>query len=385
MSTLKVDSIVDGGGSGAPTAPNGLTVGTTAIPTSGALSNRNLIINGAMQVAQRGASGTSAGIGTEDYLSVDRWAVNADGGGSQLSVDVSTDAPDGFSKSLYISPDASVPTLTGGHRIILKHKIEGQDLAQWSYATAECKPLTLSFWVKSNVTGNVGIILGATEICGQTYSINTSGAWEYKTVTFPASVVGSLISYDNTAGLSLDMWLAAGPAFQGTYAGDGVWTTAANTSYTQASNINLYSNTANDFYITGVQLEVGDTATPFEHRSYGDELAKCQRYYFLLASGTDQTIPTGSYYSSTLIASTVQFPVTMRTTPSLVQTTGAGYYGIYANSTLDTFDSFTSTGRAQPNGVSLDSNGVGASGTAGDSGPMKTNNASAYVAFDAEL
>ena len=246
----------------------------------GALSNRNLIINGAMQVAQRGTSATHGGSGTEDYLSSDRWAVNADGGGSQISVDVSTDAPDGFSNSLLISPDASVTTLTGGHRIILKHKIEGQNLAQWGYATASAKPLTLSFWVKSNVTGDVSVVLNATEICGQTYTINTSGAWEYKSITFPASATGSLITYDNTTGLSVDMWLVAGPAFQGTYAGDGVWTTAANTSYTQASNINLYSSASNTFQITGVQLEVGDTATPFEHpRSYGDELARCKRYY----------------------------------------------------------------------------------------------------------
>ena len=284
----------------------------------GALSNRNLIINGAMNVSQRGTSATSAGIGTENYLSVDRWAINSDGSGSQLSVDVSTDAPDGFSKSLYISPDASVPTLTGAHRIILKHKIEGQNLTQWSYATAGCKPLTLSFWVKSNVTGNVGIILAATEICGQTYSINTSGVWEYKTITLPASVVGSLISYDNTTGLSLDMWLAAGPVFQGTYAGDGVWTANAVGSYTQASNINLYSSTSNYFQITGVQLEVGDTATPFEHRSHDQEHTLCQRYFQRFGGGgTAERMGVGGWNNSTSADMLVCLAHEMRVSPTV--------------------------------------------------------------------
>ena len=352
--------------------------------SDGALSNRNLIINGAMQVAQRGTSGTSAGTGTENYLSVDRWAINSDGSGSQLSVDVSSDAPDGFSKSLYISPDAAVPTPSGGNRLILKHKIEGQNLTQWAYATASAKPLTLSFWVKSNVTGNVGIVLNTTEICGQTYSIDLSNTWEYKSITFPASATGTLISYDNTVGLSLDMWLTASPVFQGTYAGDGVWTTNVVTSYTQASNINLYSSTSNYFQITGVQLEVGDTATPFEHRSYGDELARCQRYYQTINSAS------GMSASTTLAQFNVPFPVEMRTTPtaSISDASGVTCARItdhYFTDTTITSGAFITLSNSSSSGVRAQIGSFSGLTQGRFVGFLPSGSYSSFMRFDAEL
>ena len=105
----------------------------------------------------------------------------------------------------------------------------------------------------------------------------------------------------------------------------------------------------------------------------------------MLASGLNKSLPTGSYYSSSLVTTTVQFPVTMRSAPTLDSISGSEYYGIYSNSGFDGFTHFTSTGRAQISGITLDANGSGASGTVGFSGPMKTNNANAYVALDAEL
>jgi hypothetical protein len=105
----------------------------------------------------------------------------------------------------------------------------------------------------------------------------------------------------------------------------------------------------------------------------------------MLASGDEQSMPTGSYYSSTLVTMPVQFPVTMRSAPSLDSPTGTDYYGIYRDGAFDSFNSFTSTGRPSVNGITVDSNDTGASGTAGHSGPLKTDNASAYLAFDAEL
>ena len=269
----------------------------------GALSNRNLIINGAMQVAQRGTVGTHPALGTSKYPSVDRWKFNVDSGGSVLSVDQSTDVPNGFAKSLYLSPDTTA-TMTGSRRVIFEQSIEGQNLAAWGYGTTDAQPLTLSFWVKSNLTGNVGLTLKTAELCGQTYSIDVADTWEYKTVTFPANAAGTPLTYDNTVGALLSMFVSSSSIFTGTYAGDGVWTAITNSSLTDGTGFNIYSSISNYLNITGVQLEVGDTATPFEHRSYGQELALCQRYY-------ETTYPNGA-----AVGSVNDGPIHFRALPS---------------------------------------------------------------------
>ncbi|MGB4113213.1 MAG: hypothetical protein WBK15_09275 [Yoonia sp.] len=302
------------------------------------MSNRNLIINGAMQVAQRGTSGTHPGAGTGVYLSADRWYCNVDGGGSDLSVDVSTDAPSGFANSLYLSPDAATATLTGAQRLIVEQKIEGQNLAAWGYGTAGAKPLTMSFWVKSNLTGNVALVLESTEICGQTYSINVADTWEYKTVTFPANVSGTPVVYDNTGVTKLRMFVSASSIFTGTYAGDGVWTTIANSSSTDGTGFNLYSDIANYLNITGVQLEVGDTATPFEHRSYGDELARCQRYYEYGRYYVQASAVSGS------LGTTATFKQFKRATPTVTFANLTGVIGGIASTGLDSVRSYGSVG-----------------------------------------
>ena len=283
--------------------------------SDGALSNRNLIINGAMTVAQRGTVGTHPAAGTGIYPSVDRWKFNVDSGGSPLSVDQSTDAPNGFSKSLYLSPDTTA-TMTGSRRVIFEQSIEGQNLASWGYGTVDAKPLTLSFWVKSNLTGDVTASLKTAEYCGQTYSIDVADTWEYKTVTFPANAAGTPLTYDNTAGAVVQMYISVSSIFTGTYAGDGVWTAISNASSTAGTGFNLYSDIANYINITGVQLEVGDTATPFEHRSYGQELALCQRYYYQDTTASHfvrsfSCVSLGNLYED------YPLPTIMRTTPSV--------------------------------------------------------------------
>jgi hypothetical protein len=174
--------------------------------------------------------------------------------------------------------------------------------------------------------------------------------------------------------------LGIGPDLQATA---GAWTSGNKRTATGETQVIGTLNAT--WFITGVQLEVGSVATPFERRPYGTELALCQRYFYILCNGTAQTIPTGSYYNSTLIAVAVQLPVEMRTAPSIYQVSGTDYFIIYANNTSDTFNAFTGLVRASSRCVAIDADGGGVSGTVGHSGPIATNNAAARLGFQAEL
>ena len=346
----------------------------------GALSNRNLIINGAMQVAQRGTS--YSGSSFAGYFTVDRFRLDTNSSGT-LTTSQDSDAPVGFGSSYKIDctvSDAS-PDYTSFYT-----QLEGQDVQSIGKGTADAKEVTVSFWVKTNLVGTYPLNLRDVDNnrwCYLSYEVDTAGTWEYKTVTFPADTTGSLDN-DASNSLTLEWWFSAGASYTGTTPTSS-WVTRDDNKRADLLTVNMGSSTSNYINITGVQLEVGDTATPFEHRSYGDELARCQRYFFMLASGDEQSMPTGSYYSSTLVTMPVQFPVTMRSAPSLDSPTGTDYYGIYRNGAFDSFTSFSAIDRSSVNGATLDSTNRGASGTAGHSGPLKTDNASAYVAFDAEL
>ena len=243
--------------------------------SDGALSNRNLIINGAMQVAQRGTS--FAGLTTSQYT-LDRW-YPTESGSVAFTVTKEADGPDGFASSLKINVDTPNASLAAGDFFILEHLFEGQNLQALKKGTANALPVTLSFWVKSNVTG--------TFICefddndnsrniNKSYTVNSSGTWEYKTITFEGDTSGA---FDNDANFSarLMWWLDAGSNFRGGTLATA-WEPTNNVDRVEGS-VTFADTTNNYFQITGVQLEVGDTATPFEHRSYGQELALCQRYY----------------------------------------------------------------------------------------------------------
>mgnify|MGYP001039332501 CR=1 FL=1 len=334
MSTLKVDSIVDGGGSGAPTAPNGLTVGTTAIPTSGALSNRNLIINGAMQVAQRG---TSVTVGSGTYL-CDRFFCTKTGTAA-LTYEQSSDAPDGFNKSAKITVDTAQALQASDYTQFTTH-IEGYDISHLGLGTPQAKQITLSFWVKSSLTGSFGLALanGAVDKNYVTsYSISSASTWEYKTITLTGAVDGTWVT-NNTRAFSIYWDLGIGPTYSTST--QDTWITAFNFGLNGA--VKLKETAGATFQITGVQLELGDTATPFEHRSYGDELAKCQRYYyrwgFSDAYFSSGTIPFQGYADSVAGIDIWQnYNVEMRARPSITvsgtwsSSNVSSFYGRFQN------------------------------------------------------
>jgi hypothetical protein len=242
--------------------------------SAGALSNRNKIINGAMTIDQRNA-GAAVTLGATASFPVDRWKSHEDTDGSATAQQVS-DAPAGFSNSIKVTVTSTDASLTGLQYFDVRQQIEGYNIADLSFGTAAAKAVTISFWVKSSVTGTYGggISNGAfNRSYPFTYSISAADTWEYKTITISGDTSGTWTTTNGT-GMYLFFNLGSGPDYAGTA---GQWNAAGDLAATGTTN--LIATNGATFYLTGVQLEAGDTATPFEHRSYGQELALCQRYF----------------------------------------------------------------------------------------------------------
>lgn len=285
------------GGAGEPTLAEGMFAYTTDTNTlwlyngsswvnllgsdigEQALSNRNVIINGAMQVAQRGTS--TASITTGGYYTADRWniATNAVLSGWTQSVEADAPTGSGFRNSLKMLCTTAKASLSANDLMQIQQNFEGQNVQQFLKGTSSAKQFALSFWVKSNTTGTYTITLvdnDNTRTVSAAYTISASATWEKKTVTFPADTTGALDN-DNAASLRLNFTLLAGTDFtSGTLGTTWASSVSANRSVGQT---NLAATLNNYWQVTGVQLEAGAVATPFEFEDYGTTLAKCQRYY----------------------------------------------------------------------------------------------------------
>lgn len=287
---------------------------------------RNLIINGAMQVAQRGTSAT--GLTTGGYRTVDRHYIQITSAGT-WTVTQSTDTPtgEGFSKSLKYECTTANASLGAASSIRIQNKIEGQNLQSLAYGTSSAKSITVSFWVKSSKTGTYVFDLQNTDnsriSCG-TYTISSANTWEKKTITL-AGDTSQGFDDDNNGSLTVSWWLAAGSNFTtGTQA--TVWEAQDNTNRAVALTVNLADTIGNTFYITGVQLELGNAASPFEHRSYGEEIILCYRYYQQI-SASDR-IPVTVAQASNVFSKNLLLFSPMRTQPSL-STSGAYSFDEY--------------------------------------------------------
>jgi len=280
---------------------------------------RNLIINGAMQVAQRGTSVT--GVTTSQYGACDRWKI-LEGADAVLTLSQDTDAPDGFDNSLKIVPTTEDSSVSSGDYAVLNQTIEASSVKGAATGTSSSRPFSLSFWVKSNVTGTycVELYVSSSTNVSAEYTINQAGVWEYKTIDYPPSQ--NAFGSDN---LSVQFWLLAGSAYSGGSSVKRVWSSGDNTR--AVGQVNVLSSTSNYFQITGVQLELGKVATPFEHRSYGEELALCQRYYNSLDGLVNYP---ASAYSANDVFSAVLFPCEMRTSP----TVSISSHDVYATGAL---------------------------------------------------
>jgi len=251
--------------------------------------NRNLIINGAMQVSQRG---DSTGVSTQGYHGPDRFDLGINGRDQfVVSISQAADGPDGYSNSFKLQTTTAETSITDTEYVIVRQIVEAQNLQHLAYGTSSAKQLTASFYVKSSITGTFGVFMyqyDGGRIIGSTYTINSANTWEYKTVTF-AGDTGGTINDDNGNGQYLAFTLAAGSDLTTTDNTSWGAYSAGKLGYGHSTGANAVMTTTNaTWQVTGVQLEVGDTATDFEHRTFGDEFARCLRYYEKLGgSGAD--------------------------------------------------------------------------------------------------
>lgn len=321
MSTIAVNAITDANG-GATTTINSVT------PNANNVIGKNLIINGAMQIAQRGTSTT--GVTGSNYYTCDRYKTILTSLGT-WTVEQSTDAPDGFSNSLKHSCTTADASPAAADILYLLQIIESQNLQQIAKGTASAKSLTCSFWVKSNKTGTYIVGLQEfqnTRYIANSYTINAANTWEKKTITFAGDTTGALAN-NNSAGLYLQFYLGSGSNYSsGTLATS--WESTVNVNRA-VGQVNLADSTSNYINITGVQLEVGDAATEFEHRPYTTEYQLCQRYFENI--GVDTAAAIWSSYGATVNYLNWQFKVEKRTIPTIsgaVQGTAGGSYVTHA-------------------------------------------------------
>jgi hypothetical protein len=297
------------------------------IKTEELVNNRNKIINGAMEIAQRG---TEAVTGSADNkYPVDRFGTQkvgiASGG---YTAQQSSIAPNGFVNSVAITVTSS-SSVTGTDRATFFQFVEGLNCSDLNWGTANAKTVTLSFWVRSSLTGTFGGAVNNSDVNRTypfTYSISATNTWEQKSVTIPGDTSGTWLT-TNGVGVRIYFGIGVGPDRTGTA---GSWAGADYRSATGATNI-IGTNGAT-WYITGVQLEVGSVATPFERRPYGMELQLCQRYYYKITQSTSNAYfpSVGLCRTTTSSRNSIQFPVLMRTVPTSLETTGtASDYRLY--------------------------------------------------------
>jgi hypothetical protein len=270
-----------------------------------------------MQVAQRGTSTT--GVNSNTYASLDRFKTLTNEG--TFTVSQSSEAPAGFANSYKLDCTTADTSLAAAGKVNIDTYLEGQDLQQIQKGLSTAKQVTLSFWVKSSVTGTYIVELfdvDNSRHINKSYSISSADTWEKKEILIDADTTGAF-GNDNGASLQIRWWLAAGSNWtSGTLA--TTWQAQDNTDRAVGLSVNIASSTSNEFYLTGVQLEVGTVATEFEHRSFGEELALCQRYFFKLDFPITNTIGTAFRGTTNSGRITLICPTPLRTLPSINST-----------------------------------------------------------------
>ena len=319
---------------------------SSTLATQNALGVRNLIINGDMRIAQRGTSVT--GKTTGGYNTVDRFIYS--NGGETITEEQSTDVPtgQGFSNS-FKATITTANTPTGSAQSYIATRLEGQNLQHLKFGTSSAETLTLSFWIKTNFTDQITLWLwnpDANRHIAYALNVSASGTWEKVTWTIDGDTAGS-INNDNGVGLQLRWILSAGGNFQGGTL-DTTWGPITTAGRYQGQG-NFTGTTSNYINITGVQLEVG-SATPFEHRPYDMEFARCQRYYNRIY---DIWCDSAVHVNGGRLMVRVDYPVQMRANPTVT-----------TNTVSNTSCTFQSSNRTNTNGTHLYANSTTATGDA---------------------
>ena len=254
---------------------SGIVTATSFVPSQGQLSNRNKVINGAMTVSQRATSFAAA----NNVFTLDRHKIFGSHDGA-VTVTQSATSPDGFAKSLKVDVTTADTSIAAGQYIQLNHRIEAQNLQDLAFGTSAAKTITVSFYVRSNVTGNYSFAIqlpdNSNKQVSLVYTINSADTWERKTFSIAGDTSGG-INDDNGNGFNIFWNLAIGTTYtSGTQR--SAWHAYADADFAAGHAVNLLSSTSNEWHLTGVQVEVGPVATPFEHRTFADEITRCSRY-----------------------------------------------------------------------------------------------------------
>jgi hypothetical protein len=363
---------------------NGVTFNDASLQGAAASPNvlKNRIINGAMVIDQRNAGASvTVNTGSQYFYAVDRFLGVGQVSDGVFTMQQNTSVPtgQGFVNSIKATITTADASIGATQQYFIAQTIEGYNVADLQYGTANAKTVTLSFWVNCSVTGTFsGCFMNENSDRSYpfTYTISVANTWEQKTITIAGDTTGTWAT-TNGLGLSVQWSLGSGSSRSGTA---NTWAAARYHGATGATT--LISTLSATFYITGVQLEVGSTATPFERRLYNQELANCQRYYYMHARGVSQVIGNGYYWSSSEFDSIFSYPVTMRAIPTLDSSTGTNFYGADRTNGTNTFNSWTAQGTT-PQSVNIYN--ASASGTSGVAGGARTLTSGAYVALNAEL
>ena len=288
--------------------------GSSLTNLSTPLGNRNMIINGAAMISQRLGTNTYNLTSASSWYPVDRFQCWAVGGGS-LTIQQSSDAPAGFQNSIMFTVNAAdTDALSVGNTYyIMQQRIEGYDTRRLNMGQSSAQSSTLSFWVKSDLAGTYCVMLNnqlQNRCYTKEFTVSNTNTWEYKTITYPGDTTGTWY-HDEQGGVQLNWCLASGSGYQGTA---NQW----NTSWRDhtSNQVNFMATSGNKIRFTGIQLEKGTTATEFEHRTYEEEHARCQRFYQKIPANSGVYVPMNGSYARI----NVLFPTTMRTTPSVTLT-----------------------------------------------------------------
>ena len=352
-----------------------------------ALGNKNLVKNGAMVVAQRATSAsgnTTGGIKTVDRMNPEI------GSAGTWTHSQSTEVPSGqgFVNSFKLDCTTENASLSASGVVIFGYRMEGIELQRLNYGTSGAKNTVLSFWVKTNKTGNYVVqfqnIRSTNKTCSLLYTVSSANTWQKVEFPIPADTAAT---FDNDNALSgiLYWWLAAGTNWtSGTL--NTTWADRVNANNAAGLNVNLADSTDNEWYITGIQLEEGDVATAFEHEDIGTTLAKCQRYYYKISVDTQyDTFMVADNDTTTTANGTNSFPVTMRASPTALETSGtAAHYEVRTASGSVACNDVPTLIRTTTN--TAYTHFLVASGlTAGNAATLRAANTSAYLAWSAEL
>ena len=390
LSKIDVANMVTGAvpvANGGTALTSGFVNGSDPRPLS-----KPIIVNGDCAVAQRGTSETGK-TGSGNYA-VDRMALGISSLGTwtvtQESLSSGAAYNAGFKKAFRIDCTTADGSPSSSDNIFMQYKLEGNSVQAFKKGTSNAEKYTLAFWVKSNKTGTAQVTLidaDNSRQVGATYTISSADTWEHKVLNYPADTTGAF-GNDNNKSLEIEWALDAGSDFT-SGAVPSAWESSSNADRS-VNDLALGDNTANDWAITGIQLEVGEfsstTLPPFQFEDFGDNKNRCLRYYYRLNPDADAQASIGeaSYYSSSAAFCCLEFPIAMRDSPSLEQTTGTDYFNLNRNSANDSFDSFNNLNASDHTSAQLYiSSGI--SGTAGHGARCRFNDASARLAFSAEL